>query len=147
MKKIIFFLFLIPILSFGQNNNLGAESITNLKASYIDSPFNQEYHEGFIVDENNADANNVRAIQPALDGTIWIATKGGIYQKKVNSREWHLVVMGEDQGPAYDVEIDKDQNVWMATWNGVYRYRRGSIEKMGGPRAPLAKIVSAKEGG
>jgi hypothetical protein len=146
MKKIIFFLFLIPILSFGQNNNLGAESITNLKASYIDSPFNQEYHEGFIVDENNADANNVRAIQPALDGTIWIATKGGIYQKKVNSREWHLVVMGEDQGPAYDVEIDKDQNVWMATWNGVYRYRRGSIEKMGGPRAPLAKIVSAKEG-
>jgi len=44
------------------------------------------------------------------------------------------------------LKIDKDQNVWMATWNGVYRYRRGSIEKMGGPRAPLAKIVSAKEG-
>jgi len=90
MKKIIFFLFLIPILSFGQNNNLGAESITNLKASYIDSPFNQEYHEGFIVDENNADANNVRAIQPAL----------GWYYMDCNER-WDLSEKSQFQRMAF----------------------------------------------
>ncbi|MCM4152645.1 regulator [Arenibacter sp. N53] len=146
MKKIIFFLFLIPILSFGQNKNIGAESIANLKASYVDRPFVQEYHEGYSVDENSEDANNVRAIKPALDGTIWIATKNGVYRKSSNSKEWSLGVIGEDQGPAYDVEIDRDQNVWMATWNGVYRYRDGNVEKMEGPKPPLSKIVSTNEG-
>jgi len=146
MKKTIFLLFLIPILSFGQNKNLGVDLIVNQSAVYVDRPFVQEYHEGFSIAENNEDANNVRAIQPTLDGSMWIATKDGVYKKETGSGEWSIAVGGENQGPAYDVGIDKEQNLWMATWNGVYKYREGSIDKMEGPIPPIAKIVSAKEG-
>ncbi|MCK0192312.1 two-component regulator propeller domain-containing protein [Arenibacter sp. F20364] len=146
MKKLVPFLFFIPILLFGQKQPTVVKPLSNPSSIYLDKPFVQEYHEGFSVDENNDDANNVRAIQPTLDGTIWIATKNGVYHKKANSREWSIAISGENQGPAYDVEIDKDQNIWMATWNGVYRYKLEATEKMDGPKPPIARIAMAKEG-
>lgn len=146
MKKLVPFLFFIPILLFGQKQPTVVKPLSNPSSIYLDKPFVQEYHEGFSVDENNDDANNVRAIQPTLDGTIWIATKNGIYQKEVGSREWKIVIGGDNQGPAYDVAIDNDQNVWMATWNGVYRSGAREIQKMEGPKPPIAKLLSAKEG-
>ncbi|RAJ11490.1 ligand-binding sensor domain-containing protein [Arenibacter echinorum] len=144
MNKAIFFLFLIPILSIGQTKDLEANS--KLYTTYIDEPFAQEYHEAFIVAENSENANNVRAIQPDSEGGIWIATKNGIYHKEIDSSEWKLVIDGNNQGPAYDVEIDKNQDVWMATWNGVYRGRAGDIQKMEGPKPPIAQLLSTKEG-
>ncbi len=118
---------------------------TNTQA-YIDKPFVQEYHEGYIVDKNIEDANDVRAIQPDDNGNIWIATKHGVYMKKPDSREWKLMISGVDQGPAYDVKIDKNNEVWIATWNGLYRFRDGKASKIHGPKPPLAKVVIAKEG-
>ncbi|MEQ8422735.1 MAG: two-component regulator propeller domain-containing protein [Arenibacter algicola] len=146
MKKLVPFLYLIPILCIGQTKDAEAKPIAKLNTIYVDEPFVQEYHEAFIVAENSEDTNNVRAIKPDLAGNIWIATKNGIYQKEVDSREWKLVISGNNQGPAYDVEIDKEQDVWMATWNGVYRSRYGDIQKMEGPKPPIAKLLSAKEG-
>ena len=113
---------------------------------YKDIPFVQEYHEGFLVDGNNDDANNVRAIQPDQSGNIWIATKNGIYKKSPNSRQWNLMIDGEDQGPGYDVKIDQQGNVWIAAWNGIYSNISGKIEKLDGPTPPLAKLVAAEEG-
>ena len=146
MNKAIFFLFFIPILTFSQNKSIGHKPSVILGTTYVDKPFVQEYHEAFMVADNSKGPNNVRAIQPHLDGSVWIATKSGIYQKEDGSREWKIVIAGDNQGPAYDVEIDKDQNVWMATWNGVYRSGTGDIQKMEGPKPPIAKLVSTKEG-
>ena len=146
MKITISCLFLIPILLSGQSNDREVQSITNVGIAYVDKPFVQEYHEGFTVGKNNKDANNVRAIVPALDGSIWIATKNGVYQKEADSREWRMAIDGVNQGPAYDVEIDMDQNIWSATWNGVYRHRLGATEKIAGTKPPIAKIAVAKEG-
>ena len=76
------------MLSIGQNKDLRSKPNANPIVAYIDKPFAQEYHEAFIVADNSEDANNVRAIQPDLEGSIWIATKNGIYQKEVGSKEW-----------------------------------------------------------
>lgn len=117
-----------------------------LVGPYTDTPFIQEYHAGFIVDENVAAANEVRAIQPDQSDNIWIATKNGVYMKKPNSRQWGLMIQGEDQGPAYDVKTDKNGKIWIATWNGIYSNHTGNIEKLDGPKPPLAKLVVANEG-
>ncbi|MEQ6119461.1 two-component regulator propeller domain-containing protein [Reichenbachiella sp. MALMAid0571] len=147
MKKSL--LILSSILLFACNNNIETtkNDIAN-KASefYVDVPFVQEYHEGFIIDANEEKANDIRAIHADQDDNIWIATKNGVYVKKSNSLEWDLIVTGIDQGPAYDVKSDRKGTAWMATWNGVYSYNSGQLEKMIGPKPPLAKVVVAEEG-
>ncbi|WP_339705016.1 two-component regulator propeller domain-containing protein [uncultured Kriegella sp.] len=113
---------------------------------YSDTPFEQEYHEGFLVAENSSDANNVRAISVDSDANIWIATKDGIYQKKATDPGWRLIIDNVDQGPAYDVALDASGTVWMATWNAIYTHKSGEVVKMKGPKPPIAKIVCAEEG-
>ncbi|MEA3478580.1 MAG: regulator, partial [Bacteroidota bacterium] len=113
---------------------------------YMDIPFIQEFHDGYMVDEEIAGANDVRAIQADGDNRIWIASKAGAYMKKPDSRHWELVISGSDQGPAYDIKTDKQNIVWIATWNGIYNNSSGEMEKMEGPEPPLAKVLVADEG-
>ncbi len=145
--KILQLIALITLL-FSCNKQQNSGTVLNVKNEgfYIDIPFTQEYHEGFIVDENERNANDVRAIQPDGNGNIWIATKHGVYMKKPDSRQWGLVITGSDQGPAYDIKVDEGGAVWMATWNGVFASKAGKVEKMDGPKPPLAKVVVAEEG-
>ncbi len=77
---------------------------------------------------------------------IWIATKHGVYQKKTHSRNWQLMILGDDLGPAYDVKLDIDGSIWIATWNGIYTNTSGKLKKVKGLKPPIAKIVIAKEG-
>jgi hypothetical protein len=42
--------------------------------------------------------------------------------------------------------VDKAQNIWMATWNGVYRYSAGTVERIDGVKPPIAKIIDTNEG-
>ena len=113
---------------------------------YMDIPFIQEYHDGYMVDEKIVGANDVRAIQADGENKIWIACRAGIYMKKPDSRQWELMISGSDQGPAYDVRTDKNGIVWIATWNGIYNNKSGEMEKMEGPEPPLAKVLVADEG-
>lgn len=147
MRSFLSFAILIPIL-FSCLNNQDTSSDKEEKDinSYIDIPFEQEYHEGYIVDKNNAEANDIRSIQPDKQGNIWIATKHGVYKKAPISRGWELMISGEQQGPAYDVKMDDQGHVWIATWNGVYTNINGALSKLEGLKPPLAKIVTAKEG-
>ncbi|GEM_PF-4022390 len=82
IRYLIFGFSLLLLMSCNRSNENG-ESINSDK--YIDKPFSQLYHDGFIVNANSADANDVRAIQPDNIGDIWIATKGGIFRKKQDS--------------------------------------------------------------
>ncbi|RTE55256.1 regulator [Arenibacter aquaticus] len=146
MKNLLQFLIIVPFLSWGQHLDHSYESLDNKKITYSDRPFHQEYHVGYHISDSNEDANNVRAICPTLSGEVWIATKNGIYQKRVGSREWKIVISGDNQGPAYDVAVHLGRDIWMATWNGVYRSRSGVIQKMEGLKPPIAKLVLSKEG-
>lgn len=113
---------------------------------YMDRPFIQEYHEGFIIDQTDPETNNVRAIQPDLEGNIWIATKKGVFKKKPDSIEWERMVLGTDQGPAYDIEVDAKNGTWVAAWNGVYTFDVQGFRKIVGPEPPIARLVAAEEG-
>ena len=114
--------------------------------AYIDKPFEQEYHDGYIINKKTTDANKVRAIHADDEDNIWIATKNGVYIKNNDSRQWDLMITGSNQGPAYDVKKDMQGFVWIAAWDGVYRYKSGEIFKMEGPKPPIAKIAIANEG-
>tara|TARA_R110002167_G_scaffold49412_18_gene144759 strand:- start:1129 stop:3384 length:2256 start_codon:yes stop_codon:yes gene_type:complete len=146
MRKLVLLLSFAFLFSCADQRKIDAETLVANNSPYVDLPFGQEYHEGFVIGDNNLDANNVRAIQPDFKGNIWIATKGGIYQKQADSKLWNLMITGAGQGPAYDIEVADDQYIWMATWNGVYAYHSGNIVKMEGPKPPIAKVVSTKEG-
>ena len=113
---------------------------------YRDIPFIQEYHDGYVVDEKIAGSNDVRAIHADQDGRIWIASKAGAFMKNQDSRQWNLMISGADRGPAYDLKTDKNNVVWIATWNGIYNNSSGEVEKVEGPEPPLARIVVADEG-
>ena len=121
-------------------------SIEEVSNSYLDVPFTQEYHEGFIVDNGVEAANDVRAVDVDQDGNVWIATKHGVYRKGASEDAWSLVIEGANRGPSYDVDADEQGNVWIATWDGVYSYLSGELRKMYGPMAPISRLVIADEG-
>ncbi len=146
MGKLTLLLSFIAIISCNNKQHVITSVVEGSQGPYVDRPFEQEYHDAFIIDGDNLDANDVRAIQPDLKDNIWIATKNGVYQKNGNSREWISMIKGADQGPAYDIEIGQNGKVWIATWNGVYSNRSGKIERENGPTPPIAKIVTAQEG-
>jgi len=102
-------IFLLVTLIFSCNSSRDSEKNQELKNAgvYIDVPFVQEYHEGYMVDEQTPGSNDVRAIQPDSNNNIWIATKVGVYMKNQGSRTWELMMSGTDRGPAYDVKTDK----------------------------------------
>ncbi|MCK4991871.1 MAG: hypothetical protein KAS29_15335, partial [Bacteroidales bacterium] len=139
---------LLVTLVFSCNSQLDTDENQEAKneTAYIDIPFVQEYHEGYMVDEKIPGANDVRAIHPDRDDHIWIATRAGAFMKKQGSRQWTLMISGKDQGPAYDIKTDNHNVVWIATWNGIYNNYSGEMEKMEGPEPPLAKLVIADEG-
>lgn len=142
----ILFSLIILLVSCNDKSNETSKSTPEKNSVYIDKPYIQEYHEGFIVSKEITDANDVRSIQPDNKNNIWIATKHGVYQKKSNSRNWDIMISGSDIGPAYDVELDDDGNIWIATWNGVYSNNSGILKKLEGLQPPIAKVVKSEEG-
>ena len=146
MNKLFLIALLVVLNSCGKKPNEINDSISSDHSAYIDEAFIQEFHEGFLVSNEETGANDVRAIQPDNNDNIWIATKSGVYRKKPDSREWIIMIAGSDQGPAYDVELDNNGKVWIATWDGVYSNKSGKLENIEGLKGPIAKIVCAKEG-
>jgi hypothetical protein len=122
-------------------------SDTTLKsATYSDTPFIQEYHQGFIIDEKVPAANDVRAVHIDKNDIIWIATKNGVYKKIPGANTWLLITAVENLGPAYDVCSDEKRNPWIAAWDGVYTFQNGKITRLEGVTPPIAKVVAPKEG-
>ena len=146
MNKLILLALLVLLNSCGEKPIEISDSHSSDHTAYTDEPFIQEFHEGFLVSNEETGANDVRAVQPDNADNIWIATKSGVYRKNPDSREWVIMIAGSDQGPAYDVELDNNGNVWIATWNGIYSNKSGKLKKMEGPKPPLAKVVTAEEG-
>ncbi len=140
---LVFGIFLISSFSCNEKNQ---QQTKTLSAVHEDEPFTQEYHEGYIIDKENASTNDVRAIHVDDKNNVWIATKNGIYSKKPSGNNWSPMISGEAQGPGYDVDSDDKGNIWIASWDGIYSDINGEVEKMDGPEGPVAKVVTAEEG-
>ncbi len=146
MQRITIFFLVILVFSCKNQHSTDENQDVKNEGAYIDIPFVQEYHEGYIVDEKTPGTNDVRAIQPDRNDNIWIGTKSGAYMKNQDGRQWKLMISGADQGPAYDINTDLHGVVWIAAWNGICNNNSGKMEKIEGPDPPLAKVIVADEG-
>ena len=114
-------------------------------STYQDKPFLQEFHDAYTLPGGNA-YNDVRSIAADQQSNIWIATGAGIYQKKRDERGWQEVITGDDKGPAFAVEPDQKNTVWLGNWNGLFAFRNGQLAKVTGPKGPISAVCAATEG-
>ena len=110
--------------------------------AFTDTIFWQDFHEAYPV-AGSASANEVRSITTTADGSVWIATAGGVFKKERASRSWMSML---DNGPAFAVETENDTTVWVSSWNGVYRFSERRMEKLNGPESPIANLCATSDG-
>jgi hypothetical protein len=120
-------------------------AFTKAGSGVPDTTFWQEYHQGFIVGNNEGD-NDVRNIAVDESSNVWIATASGIFIKDKNKNTWSPVIEEGLHGPAYAVVADKESGVWMATWNGVYQFQNNKLRKIEGVDAPVSVLCKSEEG-
>ena len=109
-----------------------------------DTAFWQEYHEGFIVGNNEGD-NDVRSITVDESSNVWIASASGIFIKDKSKNTWSPVSDEGSRGPAYAVIADKESGVWMGTWDGVYQFQDNKLRKIEGIEARFRLFVNRKK--
>ncbi|HMG94572.1 MAG TPA: hypothetical protein VK589_31150 [Chryseolinea sp.] len=139
-------IYLIPvfaiILESCQPNSKG-ETFSVEQTNYNDTVFSQEYHEAYSLGKGwDID---VRSIALDLDDNVWIATGDGVFRKNVGEQSWLPVLLKEEQGPSFDVEVDQE-SVWFSTWNGVFQFRDGKLHKMPGATPPISTLCISREG-
>ena len=144
MKQFIFlcFCYLLSLFVRGQQT---PAAFTKSGSGVPDTTFWQEYHQGFIVGNNEGD-NDVRKISVDESSNVWIATASGIFIKDKNKNTWSPVIEEGLHGPAYAVVADKESGVWMATWNGVYQFQNNKLRKIEGVDAPVSVLCKSEEG-
>ncbi len=145
MKRLTL-VFMAFFFSCNRVNEPVENPVADFTGSYQDVAFAQEYHEGFTIDPEIPEANDVRAIYSDSKNSVWVATKNGVYKKSTDQSEWKLQITGEHQGPAYDIKEDRDGRIWAATWEGLYAFYENNLTKALGSEAPISKIVVADEG-
>ncbi len=128
---------------------LSLTSCSDLKevepTTYHDKPFDQEMHTGYSLGELEGN-NDVRRIAIDSDQNIYAATRSGVFVKYAEKETWSLVQSTEDSGPSFDVEVDRNNNVWFSTWNGLYNLTEGVIRKIEKVFPPISTITVTKEG-
>ena len=142
-RLIILSVIIIRVISCKQPvNDTGKSSV---EAVYHDVPFVQEFHEAFMISNNQSD-NDVRSIAVDHESNVWIATASGVFNKKPGKTNWEPIIAGEDRGPAYSVVVNPDGDILLGTWNGIYRYRNNNLTKEEGPEPPVSEICNEISG-
>lgn len=111
----------------------------NISAGVKDTPFVQEYHEGYPL----PGAPDLRAIAVDKNDRVWVATDSGLYGLLDGAWELNRSV---EPGPLYDLSIDEDGSVWVGAWNGLYRVDGDGAEKITGVEGPVAVVGNAPGG-
>lgn len=83
----------------------------------IDTPFSQEFHEGYPI-TNSGTENEVRAVAVDHNDVVWAATRSGLF--RLTGTRWERV-SGATTGPHYCLHVDTAGVVWVGAWNGAYR--------------------------
>lgn len=122
-----------------------SDRVAGNQTVYQDLTFWQEYHEAYPI-SGKPDGNQVRSLAIDSQNTVWAATADGVFCKSVNQRNWVSVIPEADKGPAFAVAVDQHSAVWMGTWNGLYRYHNGTLDRIAGPESPVSALCIAGEG-
>ncbi|MCC6728596.1 MAG: regulator [Chthonomonadales bacterium] len=104
-----------------------------------DIPFMQESHRRYPLQSD--EANDVRAVAVHPDGTVWAATRAGVFALTAGGAAWQQRMDASDAGPAFAVAVDGRGEVWAGAWNGLYRGTR-SLRRVPGIDAPVALVVA-----
>lgn len=96
-------------------------------------------------------SNDIRVFTWADDGTLWLGSYGGGALRRT-TEGWKALGMAEGlaSDTVYDIYIDDDNSVWLATGGGVSRYKDGEIDswsvKDGLADQRVFKIAPAADG-
>lgn len=98
-----------------------------------------------------AEANEVRRIAIQTDGTLWAATRGGVFWRKTDAgasepSAWQSVASPESLAPAFAVATAPHDEVWIGAWNGLYRVRDHRAVPVDGCRHPITALAFAPDG-
>ncbi len=106
-----------------------------------DTPFVQEYHEPYPIVVTGA-ANDVRAVTVAENGTVYAATRKGVFHLVDDTwKQQSDVLLGE----TFDI-LAVDNVIWVAGWNGVYRIEDGAGTKVGTISYPISVLADGPDG-
>jgi hypothetical protein len=144
--KIFFLFWIIAFISadaFSQKQNSFIENNNPYNAQL---EFLQEYHEAFPVG-NLASENNIRSIIVDKNNTVYITNILGVYKKNDGEASWTKLPFNEaDNGPAYSVIADNQNNIWIGNWKGVFQWRGNTLKQIAGATGPISVLCSSKEG-
>lgn len=113
------------------------KTVDNAQSFHQDEAFWQEYHVAYPME-----GNEVRAVLPDRQGNVWAATAKGVLLKMRDSENWVPVLDGEQNGPSFALAEDSSGKIWLGTWNGLYRYNNGSLQKAQGPAGPVSALCA-----
>jgi ligand-binding sensor domain-containing protein len=93
-----------------------------------------------------ADKNIVRNACATRDGSIWVGTDGaGVFRY----RDGQFTQYGKEQGLANShigvILEDNSTNLWVGTWNGLFRLRGEGFERVAGPPALNGVVLTLCE--
>lgn len=98
-----------------------------------DTPFSQEYREE-IAYPAEVNAGQVRAIAVDQYDNLWLASKGGVFQRA--SGAWRQMY----KGSAYALAVHGD-DVWVGAWQGLYRIHAGEAVRIAAvPPLPVVAL-------
>jgi hypothetical protein len=109
-------------------------------AGIPDEPFWQEYHVPYPLPVK--DANDVRSIAVDSSDRVWAGTKAGLFFLDQAAGKWQAALSPQQQGPVFDLYIDKEDILWAAAWNGLYRLAGTKSEKVAGVKGPVSVVGS-----
>jgi len=118
-----------------------------------DAPFDQEYHEAHPLGGPDG-ADDVRAVAVDGQGSVWAATRAGVYRLAKGDTRWTMpgatAGPGGDTRPAtdnptYDLAADRRGTVWVGAWDGLYRSSPGGLEKITGVEGPITALCFSQD--
>ena len=81
-----------------------------------------------ITEEDGLANNTVRSIAETPDGSIWLATYGGISRFKNGRYTNYTIRDGLPNNGVMDILKDKSGTLWFATFGGIARFSNGTFE-------------------
>jgi hypothetical protein len=129
---------LVVVLVWGAARPFAAPAVKGC----ADTAFVQETHEPFPIAPAGP-ANDVRAVAVADSGTVWAATKAGVFFLAPGARTWQQPKSGLGPSPAFAVCAVGKEQVFVGAWNGLYWGDPDGLARVPGIDEPIAALARA----
>lgn len=111
-----------------------------------DNAFVQEIHvpHPLTADELVTD---IRAVSADDTGTVWAATRQGVFRLPSGNRTWIPAVGNGAREAAFDVFASPGGDIWVGSWNGIHRATPdGRMIRVGAVEHPIGVLTAYREG-